>query len=394
MSEVRKVPISDVIVQDRHRRDLGEIDSLAVNIRDIGLLQPIGITQDHRLVFGGRRLAACREILNWTEIDAIVVDVPSIVDGEFAENEFRKSFTPSERIAIGKAIEKEIGDRQGKRTDKLVAHGPQVDEGKTRELAAKKAGFSSTTQYRRAKKVVEDAEPEVVEAMDSGELSIRKAHDISKLPPEMQKRLDAAEAELRRQKKLAGQERKQREEAEDRAKKATLLAEALEQNQEAMRIKASEDAKSKALAELEKLQDELVVLRSEQDSKANEIAEAKLKEQQDAVDRLKKQERETKSKIQNMEDRDKRLKKRVAKQEDYINRLTNAEHEAAGLINHMDVYLDATVQLMVRLSGMQHEHGPEVAGIADGLADHVEKLAVALRAVRTPNLKLVDIADV
>jgi hypothetical protein len=31
--------------------------------------------------------------------------------GEFSENEFRKNFAKSERIAIGKALEEEIGRR-------------------------------------------------------------------------------------------------------------------------------------------------------------------------------------------------------------------------------------------------------------------------------------------
>jgi hypothetical protein len=51
--------------------------------------------------------------------------------------------TPSERVAIGKAIEELIGSRQGQRgQDQLVPHATQVKPGqKTREVAAKAAGF-------------------------------------------------------------------------------------------------------------------------------------------------------------------------------------------------------------------------------------------------------------
>jgi hypothetical protein len=49
-----------------------------------------------------------------------------------------------ERVAIAKAIEEEIGNRQGKRTDlELVVERPQVKGDKTRAIAAGKAGFGS-----------------------------------------------------------------------------------------------------------------------------------------------------------------------------------------------------------------------------------------------------------
>ena len=41
------------------------------------------------------------------------IHLPSIVQGEYAENELRKDFTTSERVAIAKAVEEEIGDRRG-----------------------------------------------------------------------------------------------------------------------------------------------------------------------------------------------------------------------------------------------------------------------------------------
>lgn len=43
--------------------------------------------------------------------------VLSILEGEYAENEMRKDFTKSERVAIAAALEREMGNRQGQRTD-------------------------------------------------------------------------------------------------------------------------------------------------------------------------------------------------------------------------------------------------------------------------------------
>ena len=117
--------IADIVIGERHRREMGDVTGLADSIKTQGLLQPIGVTPENALVFGYRRLCACRDTLGWNEIDVRVVNVTSIVAGEYAENEIRKDFTPSERVAIKRSIEKEIGNRQGQRTDKLPDNFPR-----------------------------------------------------------------------------------------------------------------------------------------------------------------------------------------------------------------------------------------------------------------------------
>ncbi|MCP4548440.1 MAG: ParB N-terminal domain-containing protein, partial [bacterium] len=98
-----RVSISEIKIGPRFRKDMGGLADLAESIELEGLLQPIGITKDNELVFGHRRINACRS-LGWTEIDARIVQVSSLVAGEFAENEARKDFTPSERVAITEAL--------------------------------------------------------------------------------------------------------------------------------------------------------------------------------------------------------------------------------------------------------------------------------------------------
>jgi len=184
----REVPCDAIRVVGRHRRDMGELEVLAASIATVGLLHPPVITKDGVLICGERRLLAARDILGWKTIPVIVLEVSSIVEGEYAENEIRKDFTPSERVAIGKAIEAEIGKRQGQRTDKgLPVNCAEVEPGvETREVAAAKAGFDSASTYERAKRVVEKAVDEVVAQMDSGDLSISAAAVIAEQPPERQ----------------------------------------------------------------------------------------------------------------------------------------------------------------------------------------------------------------
>lgn len=112
---------------------------------------------------------------------------------EHAENEIRKDFTVSERVAIGRAVEATLGQRQGQRTDLASENQPEwlgelrrnldeVPQGRTDEIAAKKAGFGNKDTYRQAKTVVEHAAPELVAAMEKGDLSVSTAATLTAMP--------------------------------------------------------------------------------------------------------------------------------------------------------------------------------------------------------------------
>ena len=158
--------ISDIKIGERHRKDMGDLAALAESIKTEGLLQPVGVTEDNELVFGLRRLTACRDILGWYAIEHRVVNVTSIVNGEYAENEMRKAFTMTERVAILKTIET-VGE--GKRTD-LISQDIRL----SRTEAARRAGFESPMTAWRAEKIVEDA-PDLAEKVDRGEIKITTA---------------------------------------------------------------------------------------------------------------------------------------------------------------------------------------------------------------------------
>lgn len=54
--------ITDIIVPERHRKEYANIDKLALSIAQLGLFNPIVLTQDSHLNQGGRRLSALRMI--------------------------------------------------------------------------------------------------------------------------------------------------------------------------------------------------------------------------------------------------------------------------------------------------------------------------------------------
>jgi hypothetical protein len=199
--EIIEIPCEQIRIGLRHRKDMGDLEALAVSISTVGLLHPPVVTKEGVLVCGERRFRAMRDILGWKTIPVIVLEVSSIVEGEYAENEIRKDFTPSERVAIGRAIEAEIGKRQGQRTDKgLPVNCAEVEPGvETREVAAAKAGFDSASTYERAKRVVEKAVDEVVAQMDVGDLSISAAAVIAEQPQETQREIVQMPAAVRRQ---------------------------------------------------------------------------------------------------------------------------------------------------------------------------------------------------
>src|SRR6516225_3046749 len=100
------IAIEAIKVGERHRRDLGDIEGLAASIAEVGLLQPIALTFDGYLIAGERRLRAV-QLLGWRTIPytLIPLNLNQIVRGEFAENTCRKDFTPSESVAIKRALE-------------------------------------------------------------------------------------------------------------------------------------------------------------------------------------------------------------------------------------------------------------------------------------------------
>ena len=77
-----KVSIDTIQIVDR-KRSLLDIDSLAQSIKQIGLLNPITIQPDGRLIAGYHRFEACKS-LGWTEIDATVCDLGTL-ESELAE---------------------------------------------------------------------------------------------------------------------------------------------------------------------------------------------------------------------------------------------------------------------------------------------------------------------
>jgi ParB family chromosome partitioning protein len=92
------VPIDEIKVKKRFRKDLGDINALAESLKRFGQISPIVITKKNQLIAGGRRLEAARS-LGWRTINAVVADIPDEVTAleyELEENIQRKDFSAEE----------------------------------------------------------------------------------------------------------------------------------------------------------------------------------------------------------------------------------------------------------------------------------------------------------
>ena len=188
-------------MRDRHRKQLGDLTELAESMYRHGLLHPIVITTERRLIAGQRRLEAAK-LLGWKRIPVRVVDIDGAAHAEADENTIRLDFTPSERVAIAKTIEaaerKAAKDRV--RTQRPPGKSPGDREATTaRTRIAKRVGTSYKT-LERAREVVTAARDEpdkygyLVEKMDrSGSVAAahrelivkRKSNEIEKNPPQL-----------------------------------------------------------------------------------------------------------------------------------------------------------------------------------------------------------------
>lgn len=98
MNKLETVPIAQIRVHHRVRRDLGDLKDLRESLRRHGLLNPIVVTPTYDLVAGQRRLEAAKG-LGWRAIQCRVVsnaERTGLLEIEIEENTARKDFSSDE----------------------------------------------------------------------------------------------------------------------------------------------------------------------------------------------------------------------------------------------------------------------------------------------------------
>ncbi len=93
-----KVPINDIQLKKRVRKNLGDLSQLMLSMKNHGLMNPVVITTKNELIAGHRRFEAAKR-LGWLEIDANVITEPSKIEKlelELDENVQRRNLSPDE----------------------------------------------------------------------------------------------------------------------------------------------------------------------------------------------------------------------------------------------------------------------------------------------------------
>lgn len=193
MSESTRIDAIRVV--DRHRKDFRDLDSLAASIKELGVLAPVLIDPDLRLIDGERRVRAAKSLGMETIPTRIVSNLTEATDLLKAErdaNLCRQEMTVSEKVSLARRIEELERPKALERMSERGKAGAESRWGgggsteptpsaprRSSDTAAEAAGLSRAT-YERAKKVMDAAtnpeeEPEVqaaakeaVAAMDRG----------------------------------------------------------------------------------------------------------------------------------------------------------------------------------------------------------------------------------
>ena len=201
--------IAKIKVGDRIREDFGNIDKLAENIKEHGLINPIAVTPQYELIAGERRLRALKKLgYKQVEVNVIAVeDAEQQLRLEISENTARKNFTPEEILIYGRRLERIESARANERKLSGLKQNATVKEdipyrenAQTRDIVASELNISGR-QYDNIKKIDANKDsfsPEDYENWKNGEKSTNSMLEKLKAQKDAEKqRADTAEARLR-----------------------------------------------------------------------------------------------------------------------------------------------------------------------------------------------------
>ena len=141
--DLRFVPVDDIIIGDRFRKDY-KLEDLEESVRDKGVIQPITINQNYYLLAGGRRLAAAKKV-GLPVIPALIREVSDEIDAreiELLENVQREDLTWQERTLLTKNIDDLYTTKYGVRS---AGVGQGWSGRKTAELLSRSHGSVQRT---------------------------------------------------------------------------------------------------------------------------------------------------------------------------------------------------------------------------------------------------------
>lgn len=279
------VDADKIIVKDRIRKDFGDLEELAKDIQENGLINPPVVTPDNVLIAGERRFRAMTQILGWKQIEVrpmTVQDALHQLKLEISENENRKEFTFSEKMEWAERLKEEYRKVAEANTAANLPGSASVGNptvGRVDETVAREVGIGGKDKLRQAEYIVAHADEELIRQLDEGQLSINAAY------VKLKKKAEEAEAKLK-------EVEKERDILAQEAVEATRAVKAATDSEEYLRMKENlEKEKEKARKYYEDLQAVKKCSCSPDEIKetVNKAVEATKKEYKKLIDQLQKE---------------------------------------------------------------------------------------------------------
>jgi ParB family transcriptional regulator, chromosome partitioning protein len=155
------------------REDMGDLAGLAQTIRDRGMLQPLGVVplqrDQYRVVYGGRRLGAARE-LGLDRVPCIVLDAddPDLLLQQLIENVQRRDLNDMEKARAFHRLR-----------DHISAQDSTLNEGALDERTGQEVGIAPRTVRRYLGLL--DLPDEVQQMIRDEELSVTQAQHLRRI---------------------------------------------------------------------------------------------------------------------------------------------------------------------------------------------------------------------
>lgn len=166
--KLQHVKLDTIIVENRAREDYGDIEELIESIKDHGVIQPITLDSNLKLLAGGRRFQAS-SLLGLPTIPAVIREYVDEVDSmeiELIENIHRKDFTWVERARLTKKIDQLYKDKHGtnwssRKTAELLDVGKSqtarfIELAEALEIMPELAELDGSTEAYKVLKKMED----------------------------------------------------------------------------------------------------------------------------------------------------------------------------------------------------------------------------------------------
>ncbi|WP_218814706.1 Cro/CI family transcriptional regulator [Rickettsiella endosymbiont of Dermanyssus gallinae] len=146
----------------------------------------ICVDENNQLIYGLESIETSKKhekktVLAWR------ISLSALLEKKYELTVLMQTFLISERVAIGIALEKFLGERRGRQNVQNSTPFNFKKGIKTRKLVATYLGFGSHFTYQRAKEIFKQGCGELIEKTDQKKLAISKAAHLAKFTHQEQK---------------------------------------------------------------------------------------------------------------------------------------------------------------------------------------------------------------